>query len=164
VKKRNLIYAIAPVIFALATACSALSGEKHGDEAKGSGSGDTVTIAGCLSSDANGRFALTAAPDATGAIAARTIDDNDRDTKSYVLVGGDNLQAHLGKRVEVTGTVSGKTIDMEHKASTEQKEPAASGGDRNQPSVKTSEEIDVEARQLTVREIKDVAATCSVTQ
>ena len=163
-KKRNLIYSIAPVIFALATACSALSGEKKGDDGSASGSGDTVTIAGCLSSDASGRFALTAAPDATGSIAARTIDDNDRDTKSYVLIGGDNLQAHLGKRVEVTGTVSGKTIDMEHKASTEAKEPAASGGDHNQPSVKTSEEIDLEARQLTVREIKDVAPTCTVTQ
>jgi hypothetical protein len=164
VKKRNLIYSIAPVILALATACSALSGEKRDKDGSASGSGDTVTVAGCLSSDANGRFALTAAPDATGSIAARTIDDNDRDTKSYVLVGGDNLQAHLGKRVEVTGTVSGKTIDMEHKASTEQKEPAAAGGDHNQPSVKTSEEIDVEARQLTVREIKDVAPACVVTQ
>ena len=163
-KKRNLIYSIAPVIFALAAGCSAISGEKRDGDGKATGSGDSVTVAGCLSSDANGRFALTAAPDATGSIAARTIDDNDRDTKSYVLIGGDNLQAHLGKKVEVTGTVSGKTIDMEHKAATESKEPAASGGDHNQPSVKTKEEIDVEARQLTVREIKDVAATCTVTQ
>jgi hypothetical protein len=164
VNKRTLFFASAPVIFALAAGCSAMSGEKKDDDGSASGSADTVTVAGCLSSDANGRFALTAAPDATGSIAARTIDDNDRDTKSYVLIGGDNLQAHLGKRVEVTGTVSGKTIDMEHKASTEQKEPAASGGDHNQPSVKTSEEIDLEARQLTVREIKDVAPTCTVTQ
>jgi hypothetical protein len=164
VNKRNLFFASAPVIFALATACSALSGEKRDKDANGSGSGDTVTVAGCLSSDANGRFALTAAPDATGAMAARTIDDNDRDTKSYVLTGGDNLQAHLGKKVEVIGTVSGKTLDMEHKAATESKEPAASGGDHNQPSVKTSEEIDVEARQLNVREIRDVAPTCVVTQ
>jgi hypothetical protein len=39
--------------------------------------------------------------------------DNERDTHSYVLVGGDNLQAHLGKRVEVVGTLSGKSQDME---------------------------------------------------
>ena len=163
-KKRSLTYAIAPVIFALAAGCSAISGEKRDADNRTSSSGDETTVTGCLSTDANGRFALTAAPDATGAMASRMVDDNDRDTKTYVLVGGDNLQAHLGKKVEVTGTVSGKTLDMEHKAGTETQQPAASGGDHNQPSVKTQEEIDLEARQLTVRDVRDVSGTCTVTQ
>ena len=161
-KKSNLSYAIAPVIFALAAGCSAMSGEKRDASDTGARSGE-VTIAGCLSTDANGRFALTAAPDATGSAMARGF-DNDPDTKAYVLIGGDNLQAHLGKRVEVIGTVEGKTIDMEHKDTREQKEPAASGGDNNQPSVKTKEEIDLEARQLNVREVRDVAGNCTITQ
>jgi len=46
VKKRNLIYAIAPVIFALAAGCSAMSGEKRDGDGKATGSGDTVTVAG----------------------------------------------------------------------------------------------------------------------
>lgn len=163
-KKKNLFFAAAPAIFGLAVGCSAISGEKKSDEAAASGTGDTVTIAGCLSSDSAGRYALTAAPDATGSIAARVVDDNDRDTKSYILVGGENLQAHLGKKVEVVGKVSGKTIDMEHKAGAETQQPPASGGDHNQPSVKTTEEVDLKARQLEVREIRDVAATCTVTQ
>ena len=160
-KKSSLIYAITPVIFALAAGCSAMSGEKR-DSSKAAG--DEVTVAGCLSSDANGRFALTAAPDAAGALAARAVDDNDRDTKTYLLIGGEDLQSHLGKKVEVTGKVSGKTLDMEHKAGAETQQPAASGGDHNQPSVKTQEEIDVEARQLTVRQVRDVAPTCTVSQ
>jgi hypothetical protein len=97
-------------------------------------------------------------------MASRMVDDNDRDTKSYVLMGGENLQAHLGKKVEVTGTVSGKTLDMEHKAGNETEQPPAAGGDRNQPTVKTEEEIDVEARQLTVKTVRDVEGTCAVTQ
>lgn len=162
-KKRRLIYAGAPVIFALAVGCSAMSGEKRDDASRASGSGDEVTIAGCLSSDSTGRFALTAAPDAAASIAARTIDDTDRDTKSYLLVGGENLQAHLGKRVEVTGTVSGKTIDIEHNDTKKTEQPPAAGGDNNRPVVKTKEEVDVEARQLNVRQVRDVAATCTVT-
>ena len=158
--KKNLIYGAAPVIFALAAACSSARGDERAGDRTGSSSGDEVTIAGCLSTDANGRYALTAAPDATGAAVARGF-DSDPDTKAYILVGGENLQAHLGKRVEVVGTVEGKSIDIEHEATKEQREPAASGGDHNQPSVKTKEEIDVEARQLNVRQVRDVAGSCA---
>jgi hypothetical protein len=164
VTKTNLIYAAAPLIFTLAAGCSAISGEKKDSNDAASGSGDVTTVTGCLSTDANGRYALTAAPDATGAMASRMVDDNDRDTKSYLLMGGENLQAHLGKKVEVTGRVSGKTLDMEHKAGNETQQPPATGGDHNQPTVKTEEEIDLEARQFTVQTIRDVAGTCTVTQ
>ena len=118
-----------------------------------------MTIAGCLS-EQDGRFALTAAPGAAVTTAARAMDD-ELDTHAYVLVGGDNLQAHLGKRVEVIGTVSGKTQDIEQKDSKKtEAAPAAGGGDT--PTVKTKEEIDVEVRQLNVREVRDLAPTCVV--
>jgi hypothetical protein len=159
VKKRNLIFAIAPVTFALAAACSSARGDERDGDGAASRSGDETTIAGCLSTDAGGRYALTVMPDPTASAVARGF-EGESETRAYVLVGGDNLQAHLGKRVEVVGTVEGKTIDIEHKATKEQQEPAASGGDNNQPSVKTKEEIDVEARQLHVREVRDVAGTC----
>ena len=56
--------------------------------------------------------------------------DNERDTHTYVLIGGDNLQAHLGKRVEVVGTVAGKTQDMEQESSKKtEAAPATAGGD-----------------------------------
>ena len=160
VKKSNLIYAVAPVIFGLSMACSAISGEKRDANGDDSSSGDTVTVAGCLTADGNGNYALTAAPEALGVTVARNLDD-ERDTKSYVLVGGENLQGHLGKRVEVTGTLAGKSVDMEHKDTKTTEQPPAAGGDNNQPIVRTKEEIDLEARQLQVREIKDVAVTCT---
>jgi hypothetical protein len=148
VKTRTLICAAAALNLAIAAGCSNAIGE------------ETVTIAGCLSTGADGRFALTAAPDAAVATAARAM-DNERDTHSYVLVGGDNLQAHLGKRVEVVGTLSGKTRDMEREATKKtDAPPATSGGDT--PTVKTTEDIDMEVRQLTVREVRDVAPTCVV--
>lgn len=158
-KNSSVTYAIAPVIFALAAGCSAISGENRDTTGAESSSGDEVTIAGCLSTDANGRFALTAMTDATGGAVSRGF-DNDIDTKSYVLNGGDNLQSHLGKRVEVVGTVEGKALDMEHQDTKTTEQPPASGGDNNQPTVKTKEEIDLEARQLNVRDVRDVTGTC----
>ena len=147
-QKRTLICAAAALNLAIGVACSNLRGE------------DTVTVAGCLSAAEDGRFALTAAPDAAVSTTARAMDD-ERDTHTYLLIGGDNLQAHLGKRVEVKGTLTGKKLDMEQESSKKtEAAPAASGGDT--PTVKTTEDIDMTARQLNVRDVRELAPTCVV--
>ena len=158
-KKRTLMCAAAALNLAIAAACSSARGDEPRADTRSTGTGDTVTISGCLSAGADGRFALTAAPDAAVATAARAM-DNERDTHSYVLVGGDNLQAHLGKRVEVVGTLSGKTQDFEREATKKTESAPATGSDT--PTVKTKEDIDLEVRQLNVREVRDVAPTCVV--
>jgi len=141
-------------------ACSSARGDETEGRASKAGSGDSVTVAGCLTASPDGRFALTAAPDAAVATTARAM-DNERDTHSYVLIGGDNLQAHLGKRVEVTGVISGKTQDFEREATKKtEAAPSTAGGDT--PTVKTKEDVDLEVRQLTVREVRDLAPTCAV--
>ena len=158
--KRTLIYGAAALNLVIAAACSSARGDEATGGEGASGSGDSVTIAGCLTGTPDGRFALTAAPDAAVATTARAM-DNERDTNSYVLIGGDNLQAHLGKRVEVIGTLSGKTQEMEQESSKKtETAPAASGGDT--PTVKTTEDIDVNVRQLNVRQVRDLAPTCVV--
>ena len=147
-EKRTLIVVAAALNLAIGVACSNIRGE------------ETVTVAGCLSAGEDGRFALTAAPDAAVSTAARAMDD-ERDTHTYMLSGGDNLQAHLGKRVEVVGTLSGKKQDMEQESSKKtEATPSTSGGDT--PTVKTTEDIDMTARQLNVREVRDLAPTCVV--
>jgi hypothetical protein len=162
VEKRTLICAAAALNLAIAVACSSARGDEPRGDDGASGSGDSVTIAGCLTGTPDGRFALTAAPDAAVATTARAM-DNERDTHSYVLIGGDNLQAHLGKRVEVVGTITGKKQEMEQETSKKtEAAPATTGGDT--PTVKTSEDIDVEVRQLNVREVRALAPTCVVTQ
>ncbi len=159
-EKRTLICAAAALNLAIAVACSSARGDEPNGDERASSSGDTVTIAGCLTGTPDGRFALTAAPDAAVATAARAM-DNERDTHSYVLIGGDNLQGHVGKRVEVVGTLAGKTQEMEQESSKKtEAAPATAGGDT--PTVKTSEDIDLEVRQLNVREVRDVAPTCAV--
>jgi hypothetical protein len=160
VANQNLICVTAALILAIAGArCSPAKGDERaaGDT---NGSGDSVTISGCLASGPDGQFALTAAPDAAVSTAARAMND-ERETHSYVLVGGDNLAQHLGKRVEVTGTIAGKTQEMEQDAKkTTEGTPARAGDDT--PTVKTKEEIDLEVRQLHVQAVRSVAPTCTV--
>lgn len=158
-EKKNLFFASAALFVAIAvTGCSATSGNERAD---GEGdSADLVTIGGCLTAGPDGKFALTAAPDEAVTATSRAMDD-ERDTHSYVLVGGDNLQAHLGKRVEVTGTISGRMEELEQD-SVQTTQSAPEGRPEDRPEVKTKEEIDLEVRQLNVREVRTVAPTCEV--
>ena len=68
-------------------------------DAAPTGHGDEVTVRGCLTG-ANGRYALTVTPEAMGAVASRAAAGDERDTHTYALVGGDNLQQHAGRQVE----------------------------------------------------------------
>lgn len=160
VTNRTLTLATGTLIVGLAVGCSSARGDERVNGDGTSGSGDEVTVSGCLTASDDGRFALTAAPDAAVAAAARAMDD-ERNTSTYVLIGGDNMQAHLGKRVEVTGTLTGKTQDVEHHDTKKTEGTPATDG-RDTPVVKTKEEIDMQVRQLNVRQVRDVAPSCTV--
>ena len=156
----TLIVLAAALNLAIAgAACSSARGNENGDGDRASGSGDAVTISGCLTGR-DGNFVLTAAPDATAAVAARAVAD-ERETHSYVLVGGTNLQEQLGKRVEVVGTVEGRERGIDHDSKKTTTSAPASG---DTPTVSTKEEIEVEVRRLNVREVRPVAGTCQLTQ
>ena len=126
-----------------------------------SASGGNVKVEGCLNGGPDGRVVLTAAPDAGVTTAARP-GMGERDTHSYVLVGGQNLQAHFGKRVAVSGTITGRGDELEREMKTESQSQATgtSGGDK--PTVETKAEVDLEVRQLNVSEVREIAPTCQV--
>jgi hypothetical protein len=149
-------------------ACSNYSAEERATPAaRGenptSGSGDMVKVEGCLNGSPDGRVVVTAAPDPLGSTVARAGVDRDRDTNSYVLVGGESLQSHIGKRVEVTGTLIGKKQEVEQEAKQETQSAPASAGSDKTPTVKTSETVDIEVRQLQVAGVRDLAPTCQIT-
>jgi hypothetical protein len=168
VRKSTLInlavgFTLVIVLAVFATACSSARGSEERSEAAASGSGDTSTIAGCLSGTPDGRFVLTAAPDALAATAGRSVAGDERETHSYILIGGDNLQQYIGRRVEVAGTQSGSPQQVEHDARAKAEVPNATGGN-DKPTVKTTEEVEVQVRQLNVREVRPVAGDCKLTQ
>ena len=161
--KGQLIFFAATLNLALAgAACSSARGNEEGREGGASGSGESMTVAGCLTSSQDGRFALTATPDATVAAAERAVSD-ERTTHVYTLVGGTDLQSHVGRRVEVVGTVSGREQEVDHDAKKETEGTPAAGGD-DKPVVTTKEEVEVEARQLHVQRVRPLEGNCTLTQ
>jgi hypothetical protein len=122
---------------------------------------DELRIEGCLTGGPDGRFVVTAAP-GPGVTAPARVGMGERDTHTYVLVGGSNLPQHAGKRVEVTGTLVGRQQELEREQKTESEaRPTGTSGGAT-PTVETKEEIDLEVRQLNVAEIRELAPTCQV--
>lgn len=155
----NCVGAFLCVVIAGA-ACSSDRPDAPGNRSTGSGD-DRVTVEGCLTGGPDGRLVLTAAPD-PGVTAPARVGMGERDTHSYVLVGGSNLQQHIGKRLEVSGTLVGRRQELEREAKTEsQGTPTGTSGGRT-PTVETREEVDLEVRQLTVADVRELAPTCQV--
>lgn len=161
-KLRLINLALGFTLVMFGTACSSARGNEDRSDAAASGSGDTK-ITGCLSGTSDGRFVLTAAPDAMAATAGRSVAGDERETHSYILTGGDNLQQYVGRRVEVVGNQSGNSRQVEHDAKTKAEVPNATGGD-DKPTVKTTEEVEVTVRQLNVQQVRPVAGDCKLTQ
>jgi hypothetical protein len=155
------IYAAAALSLVMAgAACSSDRKQSKADQAGASGAGDAVTVAGCLTGSGD-RVVLTAAPD-PGVVAAARPGMGERDTNSYVLVGGSNLQAHLGKRVEVQGTLVGRQHELDHEAKSKSESPVGTSGQRGTPTVETKEAVDLEFQQLNVRDVRELAPTCQL--
>ena len=133
-------FAAAALTLVMAGAGCSSDGDQRGADRAG-GSGEAVTVAGCLTGR-DGRMVLTAAPD-PGVTAAARPGMGERDTNSYVLVGGSNLQAHLGKRVEVQGNLIGRQQELEHEAKSKSESPTGTSGQRDTPTVETKEEVDL---------------------
>lgn len=133
-------------------------------DAAPTGHGDEITVRGCLTG-ANGRYALTVTPEAIGTVASRSAAGDERDTHTYALVGGDNLQQHAGRQVEVTGTVAGRGREVEVDQKEKAQQPAGTTGRGEQvtPKVESKTEIEVEARQLTVRSVRPLNQPCATT-
>lgn len=126
--------------------------------------GDEITVNGCLSAGPDGSFVLTASAGTEVAVAAR-VGSTTRETFSYVLVGGQNLQEHLGRRVEVAGRLNDDVDEqVELEADRESATPAKGTDEDLTAKVETKEEVDIEVRQLRVGTVRQVAGTCAIGQ
>ena len=117
----------------------------------------TLTVTGCLERGAApGTFLLTKVADplvdsvaASGGGAIPTV--------TYQLSGGQNLAAHLGHKVEVTGRGPLKPQTPKKVADTETKyEPGGSKA----PKVEVKEKAAVAVRPLTVESFKMISTDC----
>lgn len=109
-----------------------------------------LTVSGCVAPGKDeGQFMLTNAMRAGGKMATDTMPSETKGAHpmSYELVGGTNLKAHVGHKVEVTGSMAKMDGDAMPKSGTTAKEKMAAGHD-------------MQAMKLNVSSVKMVSATC----
>jgi hypothetical protein len=161
----RLPFSIAALLIMAITgaACSRGADEARDPSQRSSSDGDSVTVAGCLTANPNGNMVLTADADEAVGTAARA-GSGTRETYTYQLVGGQNLQQHVGKRVQITGTLkdSDEEVELESKNRTES--PSSVPRSDEKARVDSKEEIDVQIRQLQVTTVRPLAATCDLIQ
>jgi hypothetical protein len=116
-----------------------------------------ITVVGCLQTGAQpNQFVLsnTADPLAKGVAVAMS---GAVPNVSYLLSGGSNLAAHVGHRVEITGTTSGKA-QKTATSGTSVSEKEVKGPD---PKVVTKEKATIEVRDLNIQLLKMVSTDCA---
>ena len=112
-----------------------------------SAKGDTVTLTGCVADkDAKGHFMLNNASAAPSSPSSTTTPPTTT-ASSFILTGGGDLKAHVGHKVEVTGT-----IDQNAKMSKPSDTATGTSG--------TTPDKSANAETLKVKSVKMVAETC----
>jgi len=134
-------------------------------------SGEHVTVKGCVEAGPNNTYTLTGAAPANepplGTTATTPAGDKVAKTITYTLSGAknDELKAHVGHTVEVTGTESApqaQTKVDEKSPLTAATGTTGSSAGSAKPKVETTAQAQIVARQLTVSSVKMVSSSCTL--
>jgi hypothetical protein len=120
--------------------------------------GKAISVVGCLQTGAQPNqfvLATTADPLAKGvAVAVSGAVPN----VTYQLSGGTNLAPHVGHRVEITGTTSGKSQKAVSSDTSVKRTEVPNSPDTK---VETKEKAAIEVRDLQVKSLKMVSTDCT---
>jgi hypothetical protein len=124
-------------------------------------SSDELTVTGCLTASARGdRFVLTPLKKDPLAAEMTTRTSDVTPTYTYELQGGQNLRAHVGQQVSVTGLLD-RSFEKDAEIDREQQTQAAPARpDAPKPKVETEEKADIEMRRLQVKTVKSIGKPC----
>jgi hypothetical protein len=128
--------------------------------------GDEVTITGCLTGAPDrGAFVVTANRDALASSTLRS-GSGEVPTYTYELVGGTDLQAHVGRTVQVRGRLDddrNDEVDIDNKDKVELPKTQV-GGDDVTPAIETKEEVELQVRRLHVASVTPTGSACQAAQ
>ena len=118
-----------------------------------------VSVNGCLTAGPEQRrFVLTAASQPLTSTAVRAV--GSAPTYTYELVGGENLDAHLGQRVTVHGRLDGVADSAEFEQQREEAvDTATPRGDT--PTVTSTETVEIEVRRLFIESVEASTEPCN---
>jgi len=125
---------------------------------------DQVEVTGCLTGNRDtNQYVLTANANALSTLTNRAA-AGEAETFHYQLVGGNDLQAYVGKEVVVKGSVEGNGKDVNIETKDKADRPAKAGGDQATPVVKSTEEIEMQVERLNVASVMPTGAACQTGQ
>jgi hypothetical protein len=130
------------------------------DSTKSEPKGREVTVIGCLTQGTQPNiFHLSNMPDRLASeLAVGT--KGEVPSVTYELVGGSDLAAHVGHKMQVTGRLDPKVkVEAEHEARTT---ATTSPSDKKAPTAKveTTEDVEITMRRLHVKSAKMVGTAC----
>ncbi len=131
---------------------------RKGQMDKGMMMDGSMTMTGCVAAGKqSGQFMLTNAMMMGGMDKGKMAKDNMQPSMSghmmsYELVGGDNMKAHMGHKVEVVGTMSKADMDRMHKMGSMDK--------MDQGKMAGMSDKDMTAMKLNVKSFKMMSANC----
>jgi hypothetical protein len=135
-----------------------------GVEAQKASDRDQIEVTGCLTGNRDtNQFVLTANTNALSSLTNRAA-AGEAETFHYQLVGGNDLQAYVGKEVVVKGSKAGSGKDVNIESKTKADTPAKTGGDQPTPAIKSTEQIEMQVEQLNVASVTPTGAACQVGQ
>ena len=148
-------------IAALSVSTTAAAGQATTGAAKRDDDKKPITVVGCLQTGTQANqfvLAATADPIAKGVAVATS---GSVPNVTYVLSGGQNLAAHVGHRVEITGRTSGSAQKATSEDASVKRERVP---DKPDPKVEVKEKATIEMRDLQIESLKMVSTSCAATK
>jgi hypothetical protein len=155
-----LIYGISLLSLALAsTGCRPDDGDNQVPPRAERGD-DPISVQGCLTAGPEQKkFVLTAASTPMTTTTARVAGQT-QPTFTYELVGGQNLDQHVGQQVSIRGRLDDEKDDAEFEQQRESAvdQPTPRG---DTPTVRSTEQIEVEVRRIFVEAVEGTGQACN---
>jgi hypothetical protein len=125
---------------------------------------NAVTVQGCLTKGTTNQFVLT--PTTAGDPLSSSVEAKTHavvPTYTYQLMGGQNLDAYVGKIVSAKGTVTGGDQAAAKVDETQERQASRSAAtpQGKTPEVKTESKAKIEVRQLAVQSVTSTGQSCS---
>jgi len=124
-----------------------------------------VEVTGCLTSNAeSNQFVLTANANALTSMTSRAA-AGEAETFHYQLVGGTDLQSHVGREVIIKGSVQGDGRDVDIEADHKVETPGSKRRDEDAtPAVESAEQIEMQVERLHVASVTPTGSACQIGQ
>ena len=170
---RSFVLALAAAALTTLGAAAQTAQQQQTRQSTAPNTNQNVTVTGCVATGPNNSYTLTATNDAaskeapTGTTATTPAGSKVAKTITYTLNASkpDELKPHVGHTVQVTGVeappqVTTGSTDRSTGSATTPGTAGTTGGAR--PTVETTAQTQIVARQLTVNSVKMVSSSCSL--